>query len=100
MEKIDKVCQSHGLRFANRITYVDRYTLHITGKVIPHGSYRNGYPISSQYNERKKIFSNRSLNWMKKYEASGKTKCNETSYLIQNNLSKNVKCVNERELLF
>jgi len=26
--------------------------------------------------------------------------CNETSYLIQNNLSKNVKCVNEQELLF
>jgi len=74
LEKIDKVCQSHGLRFANRITYVDRYTLHITGKVIPHGSYRNGHPISSQYNERKKIFSNHSLNWMKKYEASEKTK--------------------------
>ena len=26
--------------------------------------------------------------------------CNETSYLIQNNLCKNVKCVNEQELLF
>ncbi len=34
------------------------------------------------------------------WKESAATNCNETSYLIQNNLSKNVKCVNERELLF
>ncbi|KAF9998182.1 hypothetical protein BGZ65_006292 [Modicella reniformis] len=54
LNKINAICQKHQLRFINRLTYVDQYTIRISGTVVPHGTERRGFPESSSYEERKK----------------------------------------------
>ncbi|KAF9560849.1 hypothetical protein EC968_005983 [Mortierella alpina] len=54
LQKVDSLCSKHGLTFANRITFQDRFTIRIMGNVIPHGPDRTGYLTISNYQERKK----------------------------------------------
>ncbi|KAF9947605.1 hypothetical protein BGZ72_010427 [Mortierella alpina] len=67
MKEINEICAQHGLSFANR------YTVHITGTVVPHGENRKGYPQTSIYEERKKAKIRASLgnSWREEYERSG-----------------------------
>ncbi|KAF9948128.1 hypothetical protein BGZ72_009918 [Mortierella alpina] len=51
---IDKICSDHGLQFRQRIVYVNRRTVHIVGRVIPHGRGRQGYPVESRLERRKR----------------------------------------------
>ncbi|KAG0311651.1 hypothetical protein BGZ99_009999, partial [Dissophora globulifera] len=68
--KVANICKRHGLEFSDRITFVDRQTIRITGKVIPHGSDRQGYPQQSQYEARKKGRLKRTggRNWAEEFE--------------------------------
>ncbi|KAF9571998.1 hypothetical protein EC968_010475 [Mortierella alpina] len=64
LDRINEICHAHGIRFANRLTFVDRYTVQIMGRVIPHGPDRAAYPISSQFEARKKAKALRGpMNW-------------------------------------
>ncbi|KAF9574644.1 hypothetical protein EC968_005874 [Mortierella alpina] len=54
LNKIDQICANHGLVFRERISYVDRYTIRIVGRVVPHGPARPGHPVTSSVDERKK----------------------------------------------
>ncbi len=60
----------------NRITFVDRRTICITGKVIPHGPDRQGHPQKSQYEARKKskLKRPRGRNWAEEFEKTHLTK--------------------------
>ncbi|KAF9403900.1 hypothetical protein BGZ76_007171, partial [Entomortierella beljakovae] len=67
----------HGLEFANRLTFVDQFTIRVTGKAIPHGeSRKHGYPLSSRYEARKKSKSKSKgqADWSKEFEIVGKSK--------------------------
>ncbi|KAG0240506.1 hypothetical protein BG011_003675, partial [Mortierella polycephala] len=37
LERLKMICYDHGLRFYNRIVYVNPYTVHLVGNVIPNG---------------------------------------------------------------
>lgn len=69
---------THGYHFISfvRITYVDEWTIRLTGQVIPNGKSRTGHPFNSQYNERKKARKNSSHvdPWSEKFIASGLSK--------------------------
>ncbi|KAF9947290.1 hypothetical protein BGZ65_008945, partial [Modicella reniformis] len=73
MRKIDEVCEDYGLIFANRITYVDPFTIHLTGKVIPSD---DRLPAISRFEARKK--RNRGnpsgSKWSDEFLKSGMTK--------------------------
>ncbi|KAF8978605.1 hypothetical protein BGZ46_006280 [Entomortierella lignicola] len=55
-----------------KITYIDPYTVRLTGEQIPHGNNRPGFPISSRYEERKQksrgIYSG--FNWEQEFQDS------------------------------
>ncbi|KAF9556311.1 hypothetical protein EC968_008318 [Mortierella alpina] len=76
LDKVNSLCASHGLEFADWITYVDRYAVYLTGKVIPHGSNRAGYPSVSNFESRKKKKQARTLgaSWTTEFENCGQTK--------------------------
>ncbi|KAG0198987.1 hypothetical protein BGX31_004410, partial [Mortierella sp. GBA43] len=76
MDVVENVCRSHGLEFADRMTFVDRYTVRMTGRVIPHGANRHGHPVRSRYDERKKHKEGRSNapNWAAEFQASRKSR--------------------------
>ncbi|KAF9109796.1 hypothetical protein BGX27_007170 [Mortierella sp. AM989] len=77
IEKIQKICSDHGLIFRHRITFVDEFTIRLTGAVVPHGEYRKGYPVTSAIDERKKKTKSRPDNlsvWRDTYSASNLTK--------------------------
>ncbi|KAF9093787.1 hypothetical protein BGX27_001569, partial [Mortierella sp. AM989] len=73
MTKVHRICEDHGLEFADRITYVDPFTVRLTGKIIPHGNMRVGHPVVSKFQERKKFNrGNPSGNrWVDEFQASG-----------------------------
>ncbi|KAF9429102.1 hypothetical protein BGZ76_001818 [Entomortierella beljakovae] len=54
VKKIEEICKAHGLAFRNRITFVDKHTIHLTGDVIPNRADRSGFPIRSELEHRKK----------------------------------------------
>ncbi|KAK3816156.1 MAG: hypothetical protein J3Q66DRAFT_431801 [Benniella sp.] len=70
MRRIKAVCKDHGLVFNNRITYVDPYTIRLTGKVLPS---ENRQPAMSPYEARRKInHGNPSgLKWSDEFMSSG-----------------------------
>ncbi|KAG0317131.1 hypothetical protein BGZ99_006503, partial [Dissophora globulifera] len=74
--KVADICKRHGLEFSDRITFVDRQTIRITGKVIPHGSDRQGHPQQSLYEARKKGKLKRTgwRNWAEEFERTQLTK--------------------------
>ncbi|KAG0305201.1 hypothetical protein BGZ99_002171 [Dissophora globulifera] len=76
LNKIENICRQYGLRFANRVTFVDKRTIIITGHVIPHGSDRRGHPVRSHYDERKKGRSKRQQgrDWVGEFNKTGLTK--------------------------
>ncbi|KAK3804895.1 MAG: hypothetical protein J3Q66DRAFT_423656 [Benniella sp.] len=51
MRRVKAVCKDHGIVFTNRITYVDQYTMRLTGKVIPS---ENRQAVMSPYEARRK----------------------------------------------
>ncbi|KAF9965940.1 hypothetical protein BGZ70_003732 [Mortierella alpina] len=68
---VDALCRSHGLLFRDRLTYVDPYTVELTGSVIKEG--RN--PISSKYERRRKTAKGQHKNyWLDAFVESGLTK--------------------------
>jgi len=59
-----------------RFTFVDQFTVRMTGRAIPHGEARkNGLPLSSNYEARKKDKSKRKayMDWSKEYMSIGKS---------------------------
>jgi hypothetical protein len=76
LDTVDKICKSHGLQFANRITYVDRYTVRITGTVLPDGPSR--HRVSSQYDARRKDFTSTPRRWMREFESLHSTEAEVT----------------------
>ncbi|KAI8347457.1 hypothetical protein B0O80DRAFT_465736 [Mortierella sp. GBAus27b] len=71
MSKVERICGAHGLGFRERITFVDQWTVRLTGRVIDHGASRSGYPVVSAYDERKKTSRANANPWVDKYMASG-----------------------------
>ncbi|KAF9987217.1 hypothetical protein BGZ65_004674 [Modicella reniformis] len=84
MKKVESICYDHGLLFRNRITYVDEWTVRLTGRVIANGEDRRGYPVVSKYDKRRKTFRPRASPWVDKYIASGLTE-EEIKHLAQAN---------------
>ncbi|KAF9943511.1 hypothetical protein BGZ70_005852, partial [Mortierella alpina] len=57
------------------LTFVDRYTVRLTGIVIPHSPSRKGYPSRSMYDERtKKKRQSAKTHWRSQFLESGLTK--------------------------
>ncbi|KAK3825547.1 MAG: hypothetical protein J3Q66DRAFT_106533 [Benniella sp.] len=52
--KIRKICEDHGPTFAERLVYVDRYTVRIQGELIPPSPGSNRQPFIDAYGERRK----------------------------------------------
>ncbi|KAI8345405.1 hypothetical protein B0O80DRAFT_474073 [Mortierella sp. GBAus27b] len=71
MSRVERICGAHGLGFRERITFVDQWTVRLTGRVIDHGASRSGYPVVSAYDERKKTSRANANPWVDKYVASG-----------------------------
>ncbi|KAF9951037.1 hypothetical protein BGZ65_006228 [Modicella reniformis] len=75
LHKIDTICRKHGLKFADRIIYVDRHTIYLTGEIIKHGPERTGYPVVSQFEKRQKLKKEPRKNfWSERFLESGMTK--------------------------
>ncbi|KAG0256593.1 hypothetical protein DFQ27_005639 [Actinomortierella ambigua] len=85
MEKVDSICKAHGLVFANRMMFVDRYTVRMLGKVVGHnegytgdasGDRRQGYPVESQFDRRQKNRRGRpsEMPWTSEYRQGKKNK--------------------------
>ncbi|KAI8351002.1 hypothetical protein B0O80DRAFT_120237 [Mortierella sp. GBAus27b] len=53
-DKMQQLCRQHGLKFADRVSFVDRFTVRIMGEVIQQGPDRVNGPVESQYEARKK----------------------------------------------
>ncbi|KAF9343017.1 hypothetical protein BGX34_007345, partial [Mortierella sp. NVP85] len=70
MRRVKAVCKDHGLVFANRITYVDPYTIRLTGKVV---ASDNRQPAKSPYEARKKTNHGNPTGkkWDNEFAASG-----------------------------
>ncbi|KAF9150562.1 hypothetical protein DFQ26_001570, partial [Actinomortierella ambigua] len=49
MERVDSICKAHGLVFADRMMFVDRYTVRILGRVVKH---HEQYPGDADENRR------------------------------------------------
>ncbi|KAG0246074.1 hypothetical protein BGX31_004728 [Mortierella sp. GBA43] len=72
MDAIQGICQAHNIKFANRITFVDPLTIRILGEVIPHGPHRNGYPVTSEFeNKRKDKKKRRGRDWKQEFQGLG-----------------------------
>ncbi|KAF9086061.1 hypothetical protein BGX27_003275 [Mortierella sp. AM989] len=109
LDKIRKICDSHGLNFRNRITFVDRFTIHLTGEVIKHGVDRSGYPVVSRYEERKKDkTSNLENKWKNEFLRRGLTKVETKSHAetatavvkeLENAVKKQRRSVSEKQQL-
>ncbi|KAK3844920.1 MAG: hypothetical protein J3R72DRAFT_437455 [Linnemannia gamsii] len=55
LDAINTMCKKYNLRFSQRLTFVNRYTIRILGEVIPEGEDRgNGAPVVSVLDESKK----------------------------------------------
>ncbi|KAG0006462.1 hypothetical protein BGZ65_007741 [Modicella reniformis] len=67
------------LRMGKRQLETYSSPIRMTGEVIPHGANRNGFPVRSRYEERKKNMDGGSdaSRWAAEFRASGKTR-NET----------------------
>jgi hypothetical protein len=55
----------------DRITYVDEWTIRLTGRVVAHGVNRSGYPVVSAYDERRKRVQAQGNTWIHKFIDSG-----------------------------
>ncbi|KAG0275258.1 hypothetical protein BGZ96_003856, partial [Linnemannia gamsii] len=71
---IDEVCKAHGLHFAQRLIYVDRYTVRIQGRQIKAGPNRQ--PVTSAYDDKRKKKQNRPgfIDWCDELSTSGHTR--------------------------
>ncbi|KAG9063538.1 hypothetical protein KI688_004422 [Linnemannia hyalina] len=55
LDAINAMCQNYKLRFRQRLTFVNRYTIRILGEVIPEGVDRGeGVPVVSVWDESRK----------------------------------------------
>ncbi|KAG9071356.1 hypothetical protein KI688_005567 [Linnemannia hyalina] len=55
LDAINAMCQKYKLRFRQRLTFVNRYTIRILGEVIPEGVDRgDGAPVVSVWDESRK----------------------------------------------
>ncbi|KAF9999807.1 hypothetical protein BGZ65_004888, partial [Modicella reniformis] len=69
------MCSDNGLKFAERVVYVDRLTVRVVGKVLPHGPLRQGYPQISTYEKRRKAkIRTPGRDWNAELAMSGMTK--------------------------
>ncbi|KAK3808983.1 MAG: hypothetical protein J3R72DRAFT_505748 [Linnemannia gamsii] len=91
MAIIDDACRKHGLEFAHRITYVDMYTVRITGRQAMTGPHR--HISNSAYEDKKKKHTRPpgAINWMSELQESGHTsqsaaKASEETKIAQDHL--------------
>ncbi|CAO3572405.1 unnamed protein product [Mortierella alpina] len=71
---VETICKSHGLKFENRICYVDRFTVQVMGRVLKQDGDRQRHPVTSKYEKRRKDNKERATSWTDKFLASGYTK--------------------------
>ncbi|KAF9973034.1 hypothetical protein BGZ75_001284, partial [Mortierella antarctica] len=75
VEKVTALCRSHGLAFRDRITFVDPYTVRLTGAVIKKDGDRERHPVVSRYEERRRYSRGQPSNyWLDAFKDSGLTK--------------------------
>ncbi|KAF9943569.1 hypothetical protein BGZ70_005781, partial [Mortierella alpina] len=97
LDKVEDLCRQGGLQFAHRITFVDRNTIRVTGKVVPHGPHRTGYPVRSAYETRKKLQKGRTnRSWRQEFLDTGLSKAevderSEAAAAFCSSLEANVK---------
>ena len=74
--KAQQLCQDQKMMFANRISFVDRFTLRILGEVIPNGPDRTTGPVYSQYEatRREKRDGAGVVNWSQEAQLQGMSK--------------------------
>ncbi|CAO3565989.1 unnamed protein product [Mortierella alpina] len=54
LNEVTRICRKHGLKFAQRITIVDEFTVQITGEVLTKVGDTQRHPTTSKYEQRKK----------------------------------------------
>ncbi|KAF9176409.1 hypothetical protein BGZ50_000806, partial [Haplosporangium sp. Z 11] len=69
---IQTICRAHGLKFDDRIMFVNPLTVRIQGTVVQHGPERHGYPVRSQWEASKKRGTPDRFSWE---EEAVMTKC-------------------------
>ncbi|KAF9570598.1 hypothetical protein EC968_001673 [Mortierella alpina] len=75
MDVVRRICRKHGLKFANRITIVDEFTVQIMGEVLTKNGDIPRHPVTSKYEQRKKNRAGSAGNyWTKEFQRSGLTK--------------------------
>ncbi|KAF9344070.1 hypothetical protein BGX34_006019, partial [Mortierella sp. NVP85] len=74
--KAQQLCLDRKMIFANRITFVDRFTLRIMGEVIPNGPDRTTGPVYSEYEaaKREKRGGAGTVNWSQEAQLRGMSK--------------------------
>ncbi|KAG0250577.1 hypothetical protein BGZ95_007155, partial [Linnemannia exigua] len=94
MNLIHAMCKKHSVVFANRLTYVDRHTIHILGDIIPAGQERgSGAPVRSELEEERKSKGSKrnrgGVDWSREGERIGVTQeaAKVMSKLVQERLS-------------
>ncbi|KAF9204906.1 hypothetical protein BGZ49_004733 [Haplosporangium sp. Z 27] len=77
LRNVERIFRNHDFQFANRIVFVNRWTVMMVGKAISHGvDGCNGYPQTSAYEATKKQRERRpgGMNWDDEFEKTKKTK--------------------------
>ncbi|GJJ73706.1 hypothetical protein EMPS_06064 [Entomortierella parvispora] len=76
IEKIEGICKRHGFTFGMRMTFVDQYTLNLSGPQTTKSDTR--HPVHSAFEESKKAGSGlkngRNAHWRKEFESRGMSK--------------------------
>lgn len=72
--KIDTICRKHGLQFGQRMIYVDRHTLHLSGPQVQ--DCANRHSVKSAYEIRRKATRGRPDvgRWRQEFSSSGLTR--------------------------
>ncbi|KAF9571256.1 hypothetical protein EC968_000799 [Mortierella alpina] len=75
MGEVARICRKHGLKFAQRITIVDEFSVQIMGEVLTKDGDVQRHPVTSKYDQRKKNRKGTTVNhWTKEFQRSGLTK--------------------------
>ncbi|KAF9572841.1 hypothetical protein EC968_009406 [Mortierella alpina] len=96
--RVDKICKDHGLEFRHRIVYVDRRTVRIVERVIPHGARRQGHPVVSRLEKRKKDRRGKTSSNIKWVQALAALDLDKKAVAEKAEDAKNIKEELEREI--
>ncbi|KAG0064077.1 hypothetical protein BGZ90_002382 [Linnemannia elongata] len=95
IEAIHGLCRKYKLRFAFRLTFVNRHTVRVLGEAIPEGQERGqGGPVISMLDEQKKDRTKRraGTDWGREGHRTGITQAMATQRLVDTSeISKNLE---------